>query len=126
MADPISTIKHISEVVKKYNDIELMHQIVELHSEVFELQKENLALRKRLDEREKMHMSGPHGYFFLEGDEVPFCPKCWESDGKAIHLPVPKDYFAGHGRVCRVCRFQYIEDSLPPSNRRGQVGGPWG
>jgi hypothetical protein len=123
--DPISTIKLISEVVKKYNDIELMHQIIELHSEVFELQKENPGLKKRLDQREKMQMKGPHGYFYQDGDEVPFCPKCWEADGKSIHLPASEDYVIGHGRVCRVCKHQYIEGPPTPRGGRRQAGGPW-
>jgi hypothetical protein len=36
--DPISTIKDISALVKKYNDLELMKQIIDLQNEVFELQ----------------------------------------------------------------------------------------
>lgn len=125
MADPISTIKHISEVVKKYNDIELMHQIVELQSEVFELQRENLELKKRLHEREKMQMKGPHGYFFQEGDDVPFCPKCWEGDGKAVHLPAVENYMRGLGRICRVCRHHYTEEPAATQTGTRRIGGPW-
>jgi hypothetical protein len=32
MADPIGTIKNISELIKKYNDLELMKQIVALQT----------------------------------------------------------------------------------------------
>lgn len=28
------------------------------------------------------------GTFYTEGDGVSFCPRCWEADGKANHLPV--------------------------------------
>jgi hypothetical protein len=126
MADPISTIKSISEVIKKYNDIDLMHQIVELQTEVFDLQKEVLALRKQLEDRTKMQMKGPHGYFFQDGDDVPFCPRCWENDGKAIHLPNPADYFVGRGRICRVCKSQYTEvPSQRQPNRIPPRGGSW-
>jgi hypothetical protein len=58
MADPIGTIKNISELIKKYNDLELMKQIVSLQTEVFDLQTENLALKKEiagLNERVKMN-----------------------------------------------------------------------
>ncbi len=48
--DPISTLKDISTLVKKYNDIELMKQIVDLHTQVFELQQDNLRLNKELSE----------------------------------------------------------------------------
>src|SRR5579864_5635598 len=97
--DPIGTLKNISELVKKYNDLELMREIVELQTQVFELQQENLTLKKERTERQDMQMSGPHGYYFRAGDEVPFCPKCWEGDGKTVHLPPEKVYVVGHGRV---------------------------
>ena len=119
MADPIDTIKNISEIVKKYGDLPLMEQIVELKLEVFELQRENLALKKQFDEQAKMQMNGPWGYYFQDGDDVPFCPKCWESDRKAIHLPGLVDYFGGRGRICRVCKHQYVE--IPSAPRNGMM-----
>jgi hypothetical protein len=114
ISDPIGTIKNISELVKKYNDIDLMQKIVTLHSDVFALQMENLELRKRLDLREKMHMSGPFHYYFQDGDEVPFCPKCWEKDGKPIHLDEPYTTDLGYTkRFCRVCKEEYYEKTPP-------------
>lgn len=128
MADPIGTIKNISEIVKKYNDLELMKQIVALQMEVFDLQTENLALKKQiagLNEREKMARREPHGYYYKEGEEVPHCPRCWENDGKAITLPALTDYAVGPGRVCRVCKHHYTEGRPAPQQRPRQVGGPW-
>src|SRR5271154_4212921 len=77
MADPISTMKNISEIIKKYNDLELIKQIVSLQTEVFDLQRENLALKKHISdrtEREKMLRKEPHGYYYKDGQEVPHCP----------------------------------------------------
>src|SRR5258706_16411285 len=128
MADPISTIKNISELIKKYNDLELMKQIVALQTEVFDLQMENLALKKQiagLSEREKMNRREPHGYYYKDGDEVPHCPRCWENDGKAITLPAPADYAIGRGRICRVCKHQYTEGPRPGGGGRQVGGGPW-
>lgn len=110
MPDPISTIKSISELIKKYNDLDLMGKIIKLQSEVYELQTDNLALRRQLEEQTKMQMKGPYGYFYQEGDEVPFCPKCWEGEHKAIHLPNPEDYGISRDRICRVCKHQYTEE----------------
>jgi hypothetical protein len=80
--------------------------------------------KHKTDKPPKMQMRGPQGYFYQDGDEVPFCPKCWEKDGKAIHLPPLEDYIVGRGRVCRVCSEQYVEFPAAPKGRR-QVGGPW-
>ncbi len=129
MADPIGTIKNISELIKKYNDLELMKQIVTLQMEVFDLQTENLGLKKQiagLTDREKMVRREPQGYYYREGEEVPHCPRCWENDGKAITLPAATDYVTDHGRICRVCKHHYTEG--PPARRSSggrQVGGPW-
>ncbi len=128
MADPIGTIKNISEIIKKYNDLELMKQVVELQSEMFELERENLALKKQVEqfeERGKLKMVGPMNYYFKEGDEVPFCPKCLESDGKAVHLPSVRKYYWGQGRTCLVCKTTYHEQENPPQQRPRQVGGTW-
>ncbi len=46
--DALGTIKDISALVKKYNDIELMKQIVDLQNQVFELQQDNLRLQKEV------------------------------------------------------------------------------
>jgi hypothetical protein len=127
MADPISTIKGISEIVKKYNDIDLMKKVVDLQSEVFDLQSENRSLREQLDTRVTMRMSGEHGYFYQDGDPVPFCPKCWESGGKAIHLPNAKDFGSYHGRICRVCKHAYEEGPRqnPSIQTHVRGDGPW-
>ncbi|HTB92166.1 MAG TPA: hypothetical protein VK728_05000 [Candidatus Sulfotelmatobacter sp.] len=129
MADPISTIKSISEIIKKYNDLELMKQIVSLQTEIFDLQMENLALKKEitgLNERGKMARKDPHGYYYKDGEDVPHCPKCWESDGKAITLPeaTVSDTF-GRNRICRVCKYRYVENPAPPRTGGRQLGGPW-
>src|SRR5271165_1859134 len=98
MADPIGTMKNIAELIKKYNDLELMKQIVSLQTEVFDLQTENLALKRQLSDRgegAKMLRQEPYGYYYRGNDLVPHCPKCWENDKKAITLPAPEDYIVG-------------------------------
>jgi hypothetical protein len=119
MADPIGTIKNISEVIKKYNDIGLMRQISELEEEVFDLQRENLALRKQLDAPVKIQRKGPLGYYFEDGSDEPLCPRCWEKDGKAIRLPALTTFLSkAQGRMCRVCKEQYFEVPAPPGGQR--------
>jgi hypothetical protein len=116
--DPIATLKQIAEVVKKYNDLELTKQIVDLQSQVFDVQQEKLSLAReladlkaQLDLRQKMHMRGPHNYYYMEGDDEPFCPACWERDLKAIHLSSAQPFYTGGSltRNCRVCKEQYFE-----------------
>jgi hypothetical protein len=124
MPDAIGTIKTIAELVKKYNDLELMKQIIALQTEVFDLETENLTLKKQATEREKMHRKEPHGYYYKEGDPVPHCPKCWERDSKAITLPALTPSGTVTGRLCRVCEYYYKESDArhqgPQSGRVSQ------
>src|ERR1700680_3366392 len=100
--DALNTLRQIKNLVEKYNDLPLMKQILDLPTEVFALQTENLRLRDELadlkrpaEPREHLNMRGPANYYYREGDEVPFCPKCWENEGKPIHLPSAEPWNGG-------------------------------
>jgi hypothetical protein len=103
------------------DDVEILEQLPAILG-AWTLEK---PTKKQTTEPAKMQMKGPHGYFFQDGDEVPFCPKCWEGDGKMVHLPPVENYFVGRGRVCRVCKQHYTEVPAPPRSGPRQVGGPW-
>ena len=119
--DPLSTLKQIKDLVQKYNDLPLMKQILDLQTEVFELQTENISLKDELatlkrqrDQREKLDRRGPMNYYYQDGDDVPFCPKCLENDGKPIHLTAPESRSGGISRFCRVCKETYWEKPTSP------------
>ncbi len=60
---------------------------------------------------DEMEPFGPHNYFYRDGRTIgPYCPKCWQKDGKKVLLPAATDYAGGQGRVCTVCREFYIEE----------------
>jgi hypothetical protein len=128
--DVLGTLKQVSELVKKYNDMELMKQVVELQSQVFELQQTNLRLNEELAKERRqsatesaMEMRGPMNYYFRQGDPVPFCPKCWEGEKKQIHLPEPEPWSGGIRRDCRVCGDTYWEK--PIATRPIRVARRW-
>jgi hypothetical protein len=126
--DPIATIKNISELVKKYNDLELMKQIVSLQEEVFDLKMENLNLKEqvaKLNQKEKMIRQEPFGYYLKENENVPHCPKCWEKDHAAITLPEVEKHGSYMGRKCRVCTYLYVEGKAP-YNPPPVLRGDWG
>lgn len=128
MPDPIATIKNISELIKKYNDLDLMKEIVSLQQEVFDLKAENLQLREqvaKLSTKEKMVRREPHGYYYKDAEDVPHCPKCWEADGKAVTLPPSDKHGMYVGRRCRVCNFLHVESRTSGGGGPRQVGGQW-
>jgi hypothetical protein len=114
--DPLDTLKQIREIIKKANDRELVRLVLDLQKEVFALESEYLKvnaellkLKREADLRRKMHLCPPSYYYFQDGDDVPFCPVCWESRGKAIHLRPQSHAESGVRRECRVCKQTFWE-----------------
>jgi len=110
--DPLANLKEISNIIKKYNDLELMKRIVDLQTEVFELQTKNLDLKQQLGSRESVKRTGPHGFYFQDGDPDPLCPKCWEKDEKMIHLGNSRPWSGGIRRDCHVCNQTFWEKPM--------------
>jgi len=80
-------------------------------TQLSELQADNIKLKSPLAASEEMEPSGPHNYFYRNGKtDGPYCPTCWQKDGKRILLPASADYAAGKGKKCTVCKELYIEE----------------
>lgn len=114
--DPLSTLKKIRKIIRNTADRELVRLILDLQKEVFAIESRNLELaseltnlKQQLDLSARMHTRPPSDYYFLEGDDVPFCPKCWESSGSAVHLQEPVSADGRARRQCRVCGETYWE-----------------
>ena len=129
MFDPIETLRQIREMVKRSNDPQLLKLILTLQREIFALESENLklnvelaSLKRELASREKMHMRPPFNYYFRDGDDVPFCPLCWEKECKAIHLSPPNNFDREISRECRACRRTYWEKSIGRKAKPASAG----
>jgi hypothetical protein len=117
--NPLSTLNQIREIMKKSSDPELVKLVLDLQNNVFEIESQNLklgaelvSLRQQLNLRARMYARGPFNYYFQEGDDVPFCPKCWENYTKAIHLSARQQVFGRTRRDCRVCEETYWETPI--------------
>jgi len=87
----IANAKEIAELVKKLGDVELYRKIVELEGEIIELTRENHSLEIRVQDltstltvAEQLAFKEP--FYYAEGDLVPFCSQCWETDKIAVHV----------------------------------------
>ena len=96
-----------------------MKLILDLQSELFALESRSLQLdaelgrlKRQLDLRPRMHARPPFNYYFLDGDDVPCCPKCWESRGEAIHLSAHGKAFGKVRRDCPRCKEAYWEMAI--------------
>lgn len=113
----VQEVKEIAKLVEKYNNVPLYEKIVALQGQVVEiaterldLYTENQNLKQQLELRAKMHFRNP--YYYEDGDEVPFCPKCYESSDQKlrIHLPHPPQHHSGrYERFCHTCELTFSE-----------------
>jgi ribosomal protein S27AE len=117
--DPLSTLKKIRKIIRNTTDRELVRLILDLQKEVFAIESHNLELaseltnlKQQLDLPARMHTRPPSDYYFLDGDDLPFCPKCWEGSGRAIHLQAPVSADGRARRECRVCGETYWEPAI--------------
>jgi len=95
MSSIINTSKVVYELAKKGMTVELQEKIMQLREEALELQEENLTLKKEnLQLKEKNELQEKVKFkrkvYFRDGDEIPFCPYCFEKSGRLIHLSLFK------------------------------------
>ncbi len=129
----IENVKDAADLAKKIGDIELYRKIVHLEGEVMELTREKRQAEQGTEEleenlalREKMRFQQP--FYFQEGDQVPFCPRCFEKDKSAVHLFLEINRADLKRWDCHECKSQYRIEG-PDYHRRGQAkpygGGQW-
>ena len=78
----IDNVKEIAVLVKKLGDIELYRRIVELEGEVIELTQEKREFEEKIQTVEKKlafskKMTFRDPFWYAEGDNIPYCPRCW-------------------------------------------------
>lgn len=126
----IDNARELADLIKKIGDAELYSKIVDLKSQVvtlagrnYEVEAELRDANAKLAQREQLKYREP--YCWADGDDVPFCPTCWENGEKAIHLTPPQEWNGGLRRQCRACQQFIYEKPMRPisSFRRQPYGG---
>src|SRR4030095_16349621 len=104
----VENVKEVADLVQKVGNLDLSKRIIELEREIIELTHENWELKKdnkelgeMLQLKVKMNFKTP--FWFMEGDSVPYCPKCYEGDQKLVHLRfIPEDESCRRYHLCYV------------------------
>jgi hypothetical protein len=94
----ITEAKELSQLIHKLGNIDLERKVVALHGEVVELADKNRELQNRVRELEdqakvRASMTYKAPFWFAKGDDVPFCPRCWEKEECAMHLIPANDLY---------------------------------
>lgn len=110
----VDTAKTAYDLAKKGMTVEFQEKIMQLREEALELQEENLRLRKenwelkeRIELREKVHYR--RKVYWCDGDEVPFCPYCYEKSGLLVHLNELDRTGEYLSHICLECHTRYAE-----------------
>ncbi len=118
----LDNVRSIVELTQKFGDVDLKRRIVDLEDQVAALARErrvlaegNEGLKRELAIRVKTSFRNP--YWYAEGNDVPLCPKCYESSEYKlrIHLTHPaRPFNGGNQRHCKNCdQFFYDEGGSP-------------
>lgn len=105
--------KKIIQAIQESDNIVANTLIIEFQGMALEMQADNYELRKQIDqlnqqltEQGKMTYDEGTGLYNKKDDDVPLCPRCWEQDGKALHM-IKGDPEFGQFRTCPQCEYHY-------------------
>jgi len=119
----LDNVHSIVQLTQKFGDVELKRRIVDLEDQVSELARErrilaedNEELKKALEARAKTSFKNP--YWYEEGNDVPLCPKCYESSEYKlrIYLTHPAEPSnGGNRRHCKNCDQFFYDEGVSPN-----------
>ncbi len=121
----LDTSKDVLKLVNAAANRDLYEAIVKLQAEAFDLSTKNLEMSKEIHElkeslamRAKMNFDAP--FYFVEGDPIPWCAHCWESEKIAMHLKLYDDNSA----KCSKCHTGYRSTEPGQAVRMSRGRGP--
>ncbi len=114
----VENVKEFSEFVKKFNDIELNRRILNLENEVLDLSREKRRAEEQVEELQrslkfKGELKFKEPFYWLEGDNVPYCPICWEDKGKVVHVTYSHAHDGRQYWNCLNCKADFESRGIP-------------
>jgi hypothetical protein len=108
----VENIKELADFVKKFNDIDLNRRILRLETEVLDLSRDKRRADEKIEDLERklkfqkeLIFKAP--FYYLEGDETPHCPGCWETKRVGVHLSRVRLPELGDQMQCPSCKHRY-------------------
>ncbi|HCE1504782.1 TPA: hypothetical protein NGR36_004019 [Vibrio parahaemolyticus] len=97
--------------------VEVKDNVASLKSELYTRDEEILRLKKALSTQLKLRYDSQTEVYWVEGDPSPYCPVCYENDGKTVHLSFVSTVGIAQSRThsphhsCQVCRKSFFKTS---------------
>lgn len=125
----LENVRSILDLAQKFGDVELKRRIVDLEDQVAELARERRRLEELTEEQQRLleiraKTSFKSPYWYMEGDDVPLCPKCYESSSSKlrIHLTHPAEpWSGGTRRHCKNCGQFFYDEGVQPKSAPTQL-----
>ena len=111
-------LKHAGLTESLINSRENLQTLREMLAGIAE---ENAELGRKLQEITQAadqvgKMVRSSGVYWVKGDNDPWCPNCWESDRKAMHLN-PSGLMGGRLVRCSRCEYSINLDNVSPPTK---------
>jgi hypothetical protein len=108
----VENIKELTDLVKKFNDIDLNRRILHLENEVLDLSRDKRRAEEKVEELERKlkfqkELTFKAPFYYLEGDDVPHCPGCWDTKRVGVHLSRVRLPGFGDQMQCPSCKNHY-------------------
>jgi hypothetical protein len=113
----VENIKEVADLVKKFNDIELNRRILTLENEVLDLSREKRRAEEKVEELQRsLKFKGElvfrEPFYWLQGDNTPYCPACWEDKQKVVHITYSHANSHGQYWQCPNCKTDYTTHGI--------------
>jgi hypothetical protein len=120
-----TTAKLVMDISKEFDQIDLKMKVIELVNQIGDLSDQLIELREkaRLRDDYAFHKGvywrlGPeaegHDGRPLMTDEEPFCPRCYDVDGNAVHMQSINMEWHGKMFQCPQCKHMHPREGYPP------------
>jgi hypothetical protein len=128
----VENLKDAADLVRKAGQMELYKQLSAAEDEVREIAREKRRLEDRVEElnralafKEEVVFKAPL-YYPKQGDQTPYCARCWEKDRHAVHVIVNWNDEAGIQWHCPDCKTNYtIRSGQARHQQFDPPGGVW-
>jgi hypothetical protein len=110
----LENMKEVADLVKKVGDIDLNRKIVALEGEVQDLTRAKRQLETRVEEQDRIiqlrkDLKFKEPFYYLEGDETPYCPGCFEGlKHLAVHVVFGNKMTNQTRWDCPFCQHTYL------------------
>jgi hypothetical protein len=108
----LDEMKEVADLVKKIGDIDLYRRINKLEGEVIDLTRDKRHAEEKVQELERAlkfnkELSLKNGFYWLQGDDNPFCVGCWDAKRMAVHVKRLAFLKDGNRYECPHCKTLY-------------------